>query len=351
MESEAVDPLFRHGAAPRIAAECLVADLNDLLDEYEHELTRIRSPLVAGEDRRRWCLAAARSALTEAAERIAAGCPGAGAPAGPPGQAAELYVACELLLASATARIAQRLGADEAIAYSGVILAAIRRFLDPEAGEGASGLRAVGFALADERRRLARELHDRIGGQLAQAYQQLELMQLAAGPATADNAAHLARLGSSLRQAASGLREVTSALRLPQLVEDLEAQLSAWMDYAAAAGADLTVRVGGPGRPLPFEHCDQIYLVLVEAVRNAVAHARAGVIMVDVEIDHADVRASVSDDGVGFDAAQIARSAPGTGLAAMRERAALLDGSLLADSAAGRGTRVRLWAPLNRAAR
>jgi signal transduction histidine kinase len=73
--------------------------------------------------------------------------------------------------------------------------------------------------------------------------------------------------------------------------------------------------------------------------------------MVDVEIDHADVRASVSDDGVGFDAAQIARSAPGTGLAAMRERAALLGGSLLADSAAGRGTRVRLWAPLNRAAR
>ena len=88
---------------------------------------------------------------------------------------------------------------------------------------------------------------------------------------------------------------------------------------------------------------DQVFLVLREAVRNAVFHSGCGSLSVGLDIAPESIVGSVEDDGRGFDPADGDR---GVGLRSMRERAALLDGALRLDCKPGRGTRVEVSVPL-----
>ncbi|UBI40985.1 ATP-binding protein [Streptomyces mobaraensis] len=97
---------------------------------------------------------------------------------------------------------------------------------------------------------------------------------------------------------------------------------------------------------MPSRTAREVRLVLREAQRNALRHAHAGRITVTVEVTQAEVRAGVEDDGRGFQDPDPAASGRHGGLLGMRERAALLGGSLTVDSRPGHGTRVRLRVPL-----
>ena len=90
---------------------------------------------------------------------------------------------------------------------------------------------------------------------------------------------------------------------------------------------------------------EQLFLVLREAVRNAVSHSRAGKVTVAVNIGQERITGVVEDDGQGFDRKRTDPAESG-GLASMAERTALLGGACSVDSAPGEGTRVEASFPL-----
>ncbi|WP_376987260.1 sensor histidine kinase [Bosea sp. R86505] len=204
--------------------------------------------------------------------------------------------------------------------------------------------RARAVALADERTRLMRDLHDGLGGQLVSIVALSERQR--AEP-----------IGEAARAALKDLRLVIDAM--DDIGGDLMLALGAWRERIAAQlrahSIALAWRVLTPqGLPLHPElrpgHVIQILRLLDEAVTNAVKHAGAGTITVAIETvataDGHRGRISVRDDGRGFEAPAGSQTPPlaGRGLANMRRRAERC-GAQLAIVSGPEGTCVTLDLP------
>lgn len=120
--------------------------------------------------------------------------------------------------------------------------------------------------------------------------------------------------------------------------EGLEVALSDLLATAVPAGIDSRVSARGDESSVPDCIKEELFLVLREAVRNAVAHSKARQIRVDLSTTAQRIWAAVSDDGCGFDRYSSGFVA-GTGLHAMEERLHLLGGTLVVRSNSA-GTRV-----------
>jgi signal transduction histidine kinase len=199
-----------------------------------------------------------------------------------------------------------------------------------------------GACCQDERRRIARELHDRVCHELALALQHLDLHQHLIGReperAQAKLAAAVAALIGSLR----AIQHLAAELRNPVGADGIEPALR---DYLAAnvpgtIRAHLTVT--GDAAALPAQVSEQLYLIVREAARNAMRHADPTELHLSVRVTRTAVIATVVDNGRGL--------APalhhGGGLSSMAERAELLRGTLELASEPRRGTSVRLRVPL-----
>jgi signal transduction histidine kinase len=92
------------------------------------------------------------------------------------------------------------------------------------------------------------------------------------------------------------------------------------------------------------EVIEEVFLIIREALRNVVAHAQAERVLVRVDVAPDVLRASVVDDGRGFQPTDPGQG--GTGVLSMRERAAMLGGTLTISSRSGQGTRLDLVVPL-----
>jgi len=108
-----------------------------------------------------------------------------------------------------------------------------------------------------------------------------------------------------------------------------------------ALEVELAVQEGVPEQ-LPEEVCKGVLLVVREALVNAARHSGARRVRVALRATEEEIAVEVSDDGVGFDPR---RSTGRVGLGAMRERAALMSGSLEVSSEPAEGTTVRLRVP------
>ncbi|MFD0470870.1 sensor histidine kinase [Nonomuraea thailandensis] len=86
-----------------------------------------------------------------------------------------------------------------------------------------------------------------------------------------------------------------------------------------------------------------MYFTVSEAVTNALKHAGAATMEVHLTLDGGRLRATVADDGKGFDPRTQARR----GLATLADRLDALGGSLTVDSEPGKGTRVNAWVPVD----
>jgi signal transduction histidine kinase len=197
----------------------------------------------------------------------------------------------------------------------------------------------------NERRRVARELHDDVTQRLAALAIDATRME---GPdrASADEATR------SIRDGLIKLSEDVHALsyRLhPSVIEDLglvEA-LRAECDRVTRSGA-VTVRFNASEIPpkLPQDTALCLFRVAQEALRNAVRHAGASSVDVSVAPLDGGLQLAVSDNGTGFDAGRQAER-PSLGLASIRERVNLLKGEVDIDSARGHGTTVLAWVPIS----
>jgi signal transduction histidine kinase len=197
-------------------------------------------------------------------------------------------------------------------------------------------------ARMDERRRIARELHDRLGEVLTVGLRQLDLDEII-GPEIPEGQSAIAR--EVLVEAMRRLRLVTSGLR-DEPVTSFEKALADFLNRVCA-DADVHLVVIGDETWASAKLIDEAFLVVREALRNALNHGVPQSVVVGVEVTRRELRAWVDDDGKGFACGDEAESpAAGTGLATMRERATLLGGALSIVSKPGRGTSVELSVPL-----
>lgn len=207
-----------------------------------------------------------------------------------------------------------------------------------------SAMKALTRAQEDERRRVARELHDGLGQSFTAVTLALDAAEAAldAGrTAEAARALREARRGGA--EALGSAREIANDLRPARLDEGGLVPALERRARRLLPEADLDVRADGysPGVLGPLEEAE-LYRCVVEALVNIARHASARSVAVELAVSGDLVRAAVRDDGRGFD-----QSAPsdGLGLIGMRERAVLLGGRLSIRSRPSGGTEVVIEVP------
>jgi signal transduction histidine kinase/ligand-binding sensor domain-containing protein len=206
------------------------------------------------------------------------------------------------------------------------------------------------FAIVlQERARLAREVHDTLAQGFVGIASQLDVVEMTMPPdagaarSALDLAKRMAR--HSLTEARRSLRDLrAAALEDQDLAVALESGVERW---AAKSGAKVKVDVNGDASKLPEQVAHHVFRIAQEAVANAVNHAAANRINLELKIEPKKLRLHVEDDGCGFEPTNAFTSTQGNfGLIGMRERAERLEGELHLASHPGKGTRLDVTVPL-----
>lgn len=204
-------------------------------------------------------------------------------------------------------------------------------------------------ALEEERRRIARDIHDGPAQLLAGLVLRVEICQRLLHMDSDRAGTELEDLKERLRESLGEVRGIIFDLRPLALDElGLAGALRAYLNgLDGRAGLAVMLSVEGEERRLPPALEVTIYRVVQEAVNNARKHAHASRVTVRLAFRAERVEAVVEDDGVGFDV-EVATRRGGDhfGLAGMRERVELMDGTLQIASQPGRGTRLSFCFPL-----
>ncbi|GGM04954.1 sensor histidine kinase [Dactylosporangium sucinum] len=197
------------------------------------------------------------------------------------------------------------------------------------------------------RQRLAREIHDQFGNGLSVVMRRLDLYKLTLERSPDAAADRMDAVSRSLDELFGVVRWITTDLRPCEAgPTELETALWDFVHSVEPARTEITVAVHGWEHGLTDELRCEVVSVLREAMRNALTHADAGRLDVAVQVSSAGVRATVADDGVGFDPAA-APGGKGHGLRSMAERVAGAGGTLRVTSEPGAGTKVEVWFPLD----
>ena len=213
----------------------------------------------------------------------------------------------------------------------------------------AERLRVVKVA-EEERKRLARDLHDGVAQMIANAAIGIEIASKRARVDLEAALGELATLRAKLVDSQKGLRDILFALR-PLPLEDggLPAAIAALAERIDGTnGSQVTARRVESKRRLAPEVESGAFTIIRESANNAVKTGRAAHVNIDFYEDDDAVVALIEDDGRGFDVAAVLASYAtrgSLGLLQMRESARLIGGQLSIDSSVGNGTRIRLRIP------
>jgi two-component system sensor histidine kinase UhpB len=221
-------------------------------------------------------------------------------------------------------------GADPEV---GELTAAFNGMLERLELERRESARRALAAQEDERRRIARELHDEVGQALTAVVLQLDHVGRSGDPAAISHAREVVR--ASLEE----VRGIARRLR-PEALDDLglpSALAALTNDVSRSANLPVERRIGAALPRLDPDEELVVYRVAQEALTNVARHAEATSARLTLDVRNGCVELEVSDDGTGLDGA-----AAGTGLRGMRERAVLIGADFEVSGAKSRGTAVRL---------
>jgi PAS domain S-box-containing protein len=207
-------------------------------------------------------------------------------------------------------------------------------------------------AQEEERKRLARDLHDDISSSLLLLIRRLD----AAIPTgkTRLSASHKATLEDLHRQAVESLEHVRRYVQdlRPRILDDLGLVASLeWMadDLQKRHSIRASVSVTGAERILPTEVQLLLFRIAQEAINNVRRHARATAVEICLDLGAAAITMTVRDNGLGFHVPSRIEDLAGTGhlgIMGMAERAKLLSGTLEVHSSPGNGTEIVTGVPL-----
>jgi len=197
------------------------------------------------------------------------------------------------------------------------------------------------LAREEERRRLRRDLHDGVGPALAGLTLKTETARALLPPGSDSASRQLRDLSEEIRRTVVDVRRLVEGLRPPALDE---------LGLAGACAQAVERLTAGSGLAASVQACDDLpalpaavevaaYRIVVEAVTNAVRHARACRCRVSIALTPAGLAVEVTDDGTGL----LTAGQPGHGLAIMRERAEELGGTVtVRDGSPGLTVQARL---------
>ena len=202
-------------------------------------------------------------------------------------------------------------------------------------------------AAAEERRHVARELHDVVAHAVSVMVIQAGAARQVLRTAPDDAEGALLAVESTGREAMTELRRFLGALADDDEPGGLAPQpgiggIGTLLDRVREAGLPAALEVQGEPRSVPPSLDVAVYRIVQEALTNALRYARRAATLVRLTWEPAQLRLEILDDGPGTDA--IAPS--GRGLVGMRERASLVGGRLEAGPRIGGGYAVRAWLPL-----
>ncbi|MDP2744168.1 MAG: GAF domain-containing sensor histidine kinase, partial [Dehalococcoidia bacterium] len=211
-------------------------------------------------------------------------------------------------------------------------------------------LRQIISAQEDERKRIARDLHDETSQALTALTMHLESV-VRKPPEAEEMKASLKKIQGMATRTLEDVHRIIFDLR-PSLLDDLGliAALRWYAQYRLEPhGVTVNIETRGPERRLPGEIEAALYRIAQEAISNIAQHAQAKRADLCLEFKANSLVLTVEDDGAGFDAGKVVRSDDkkrGLGLMGMKERAELLGGVLDIRSRNGHGTRVTLAVPV-----
>ena len=210
------------------------------------------------------------------------------------------------------------------------------------------------LAVAGERARIARELHDVVAHNVS-----VMVVQAAAARRMIDHDA--GKAAEALNSVEKTGREALKEMRrmVGMLGKDVDDELALapqpsvseldWLvERARDAGLDVDLTIEGEQRRLDSSVDLSAFRIVQEALRNTLKHAGPARAHVRLKYGEHDVELDVSDDGRGAPSAAAAENAPGTGLLGMRERVAMLGGEIEAGYRKDGGFGVRAKLPLER---
>ncbi len=208
--------------------------------------------------------------------------------------------------------------------------------------------RSTEYGAAEERNRLAREIHDTLAQGLAAISMQLEtaeaLLESDADSENIQKAIHqaLTLTRTNLEEARRSVLDLRAAplegRDLPEALQALSLKLS------EESGILIKFSVTGGNRPLPVRLETGLYRIAQEALTNVIQHAHANHVVVKLVLLPDHVKLVVKDDGRGFEPERIPPKR--FGLQGLAERTKLLGGRLIVESNPGSGTRVEATIPI-----
>ncbi|MEJ7870631.1 MAG: sensor histidine kinase [Rubrobacteraceae bacterium] len=362
--------MIERGVLPKqlnAVAEVIEARSEEVVAAYEERLLAMKSPLIAEAETREQVMEQARAVLVEVATDLR------GRKAAPDAQQSEDSLSENIGASRASGNVHAVHSLRAVVAFSEAALSVVVDNLPPSSSLGGevaavaltiqkifmervtrAALAYANYLLekaheshADERRRISRELHDRVAHSIMVAFRSLEIFELyrTRDPAKAEVRLELAK--STTQEALELTRSLSRELRSTSAEEGLEVALSDLLSVSVPQEIQSRVSVEGDESLVTPQVRDELFLIIREGIRNAVTHSRASRITVKVAISEILVRAVVEDDGRGFATGEKApRDSGGTGLASMKERASLLGGTLNLVTVPGKGTGVEVFLPL-----
>jgi signal transduction histidine kinase len=235
----------------------------------------------------------------------------------------------------------------------GILVENARLYQDLELKDELRGelLRQLITAQEDERKRVARDLHDVISQILSTLSVKLQNLDVRED-SMAEQKAQIQEASSLIAETSREIHRLIHDLG-PTLLDDLglfAAVRSMANETLKASGIEVYVEEVGRQKRLTSDAEVAIFRIIQEAMTNIVKHANAESVFVSLDFKEDALSVQIEDDGIGFELPEKLGkpgSRSGIGLTGMKERAELLGGTLTIDSKLGRGTKLGIEIPLN----
>ena len=199
----------------------------------------------------------------------------------------------------------------------------------------------------NERKHLARELHDDLSQRLAVLAMSASQMRTKLTPLAPETADGIQNMRLQLVKLSEDIHAISRQLH-PSILEDLglvDAARNECKAFSRRSGIRLNYQATGIPERLPKETALCFFRIIQEGLRNIAKHARADTASIVLSCAQNDLLMEIADTGCGFDL-NAARNKSGLGLISMNERVKMIDGHIEIGSSPGEGTRIRVSAPL-----
>jgi len=199
-------------------------------------------------------------------------------------------------------------------------------------------------AREEERRRIARELHDELGQRLTAL--KMELSGLAVAPGSTEPRQRVEEMLTMLDETLASVRRISADLR-PLMLDDLGLNAAIeWLarDTGRRMGVEVTLQLDEPEPEIDDRLATAIFRMVQEALTNVARHARATDVQIALRRSGGELVLTVEDNGIGYPERSMQRSGS-FGLLGLRERAGMFGGRLELGNPPGGGARLTIRLP------